>query len=123
MMILSDIIADPDNCLCVPCIACHDLQPLWVTDYSDHVRSGMLVYCGEKCAYQVFAERKDGVGIYHSFAVLRLSPEQVAGEIRWHDQLRKRVGEGRDWDWWIGEFRQRALPDYSACEVIGWFER
>ena len=120
-MTLADM-AYPEKRLRVPRIAYDDLRFLWVTDYRDDVRSGMLMYCGEECWYQVFAERENGASVYRSFAVLRLSPAQVADEMRWHGQLRERVGEGRNWEWWIEVYRERTSPDYSVCEVIGWFE-
>jgi len=71
---------------------------------------------------RVVGEREEGAYSCRRFAVLRLTPAQVAEEMRWHEELRQRVGGGRNWDWWMGEYRRRARPNYSACEVIGWFE-
>src|SRR5262249_30509580 len=111
------------DCSCVPRIDYGSLRFLWVTDFSDAIlRSGVLEYAGETCAYELVGEREEGASWYRRFAVLRLSPDQAAEETRWHEGSRQRAGGGRDWDWWQQVYRQRSRPDYSGCEVIGWFE-
>lgn len=118
---LADI-TDPEKCLLIPRIPSDQIRGLWLTDYRDGPRSGMLMYRGEECWYEIVAEYEEGASLYRRFAVLRLSPEQLADEKRWHEQLQKRVGKGRDFDWFIDEYRNRTLPNYTACEVLGWFE-
>jgi hypothetical protein len=120
-MTLADI-TGPDDCRRVPRIHDGELRFLWVTSFTDDVRSGILEYAGETFGYQRVGVREEGTGLYHQFAVLRLSSDQVNAAIRWHEELRRWVGSGRDWDWWMVAYRRRTRPDYSACEVIGWFE-
>jgi hypothetical protein len=96
--------------------------PTLATIPGHHLQSGILNYAGEICGYERVGVREEGTGRYRRFAVLRLSPDQVAEETRWHEELRPQVGKGRDWDWWMEAYRQRTQPDYSGCEVVGWFE-
>jgi len=103
----------------IPRIAHDKLRFLWLTDYREGPRSGMIVYRGEVCAYELVSDHGDEP---RRFAVLRLSPKQSEVEMEQHRQWQQRVGKGRPWDWWIKAYRQRTRPDYSACEVIGWFE-
>ena len=122
-MTLADIRA-PDVLSTSPCISDDEIQFLWVTDLREEgLRSGMLIYRGEPCAYQFVAQREDGMNVYSCYAVLRLTLDQYAQEKKWHEQLRKRGGKGKRIEWWYKAYRQRESPNYSSCEVIGWFER
>jgi hypothetical protein len=138
-MMLADI-AGPDDCLRAPRIDYANLRLLWHDDYWDGPRSGMLLYHGEECWFEVVAESEDDAAVwYRRFAVLRLSPEQHAEESRWHELFRRCVGHHTDYDqsgqlpvgalqprerWaeFYDAYRQRVPPDFSGCEVIGWFE-
>jgi hypothetical protein len=121
VMTLADM-TDPEGYLRLPRIAYDQLRFLWITDYRDDVRSGVLIYQGELCWYQVVVEHDEAADSYRRFAVLRLSAEQIAFEKRWHEQLQESTGEGRDWMWFIEAYRRRTPPDYTACEALGWFE-
>jgi hypothetical protein len=115
-------VTELDTWALVPRLDYGDLRFLWLTDYRDGPQSGILEYHGERCGYELVAQREEATGLHRRFAVVRLSPEQVATEVQWHEHLRERVGAGRDWEWWMEQYRRRPPPDYSACEVIGWFE-
>jgi hypothetical protein len=109
-----------------PAIESEHLRSLWVMDYDIEptvgVRSGMVLFRGERCAYQLVATREDEYGVRGQFAVLRLSREQLEQEVKWHEQLVQQVGDGKELEWFIERYREREKPDYSACEVLGWFE-
>jgi len=109
-----------------PVIEPEQRRGLWVTDYEVEpwigVRSGILLFRDEKCAYQFVAEREGEFGPHLQYAVLRLSADQLDQEVIWHEEVRRQTGNGQTLDWWIERYRERNKPDYSACEVVGWFE-
>src|SRR5262245_51968463 len=75
-----------------------DLRFLWHSDFWDGPRSGMLVYRGEECWFEVIDESEgDDADWYRRFAVLRLSKEQHAEEVRWHQLFREKVGTHTDY--------------------------
>jgi hypothetical protein len=140
VLTLADI-SGPKDYLRAPHIDRADVRLLWHVDFWDGPRSGMLVYRGEECWFQVVAESKDDdTAWYRRFVVLRLSPEQHAEECRWHELFRSKVGVHTDYEapeqrpavgylwpreWWhefYYAYRQRTPPDFSANEVLGWFE-
>jgi hypothetical protein len=138
MTTLADI-AGPDGCERVPRIDRAEVRLLWHSSYWDGPRSGMLVYHGEPCWFEVVAESEaGGEGGYRRVAVTRLSPDQLAEEQRWHDLFRQKVGVHNDYDergqrvWalqpverhreFYEAYRQRTPRDLSGCEVLGWFE-
>ena len=131
-----------DDYLRAPRIGFSEVRLLWYSDFWDGPRSGMLVYRGEQCWFQVIAEnRDDEPAWYRRFAVLRLTPEQHAEECRWHELFRTKVGVHTDyeeppqrppvgylwpreqWHEFYEPYRRRTPPDFSANEVLGWFER
>jgi hypothetical protein len=121
-MVLAEV-TDWDSCARAPHIGYENVRFLWVTDITGlRLLSGMLEYGGETCAYLLVGEREEGTRLDRRFVVVRLSPTQTAEEMRWHDGVKQKVGEGRDWQWWDEVYRQRLKPDYSQCEVVGWFE-
>jgi hypothetical protein len=138
-MRLADIVG-PADCLRAPRIDCAEVRLLWHADYWDGPRSGMLLYDGKEFWYEVVAESEDeAAGWYRRSAVLRLSPEQHAEEWRWHELFRRCVGGHTDyeesgeqpvarpqpqdrWAEFSDAYRQRTPPDFSGCEVLGWFE-
>ena len=123
MLTLSELKGAVPDC---PPLDPDQFRQLWVTDFDVEpwtgVRSGMLLYRGAQCAYQIIARLEEKYVIRQQFAVLRLSHDQVAAELEWHEQHKMRVGGGKTVDWHIEEYRQRNKPDYSGCEVLGWFE-
>jgi hypothetical protein len=128
-----------DRYLSAPRIAGDEVQLLWPSDYWDGPLSGLLVFRGERCWFQNVAENEDftdPAAWYRRFVVLRLTSEQLEDELYWHDLFRKHVGTHTDYGAERGEvlpreqhrhfydaYRLRKPPDYSDCEVLGWFER
>jgi hypothetical protein len=139
MLTLADITA-PGGLERAPRLDRAEVRLLWHADYWDGARSGMLRYRGESCWFEVIAENDDdAAGWYRWFAVLRLSPEQHAEELRWHELFQRCVGTHTDYDeagqrpvgalqprerWaeFYETYRQRTPPDFTSNEVLGWFE-
>jgi hypothetical protein len=124
----------------IPRIDRAEVRLLWHADFWDGPKSGMLVYRGERHWFEVVAEREDDAeGWYRRFAVIRLAPDQLAEELRWHELFREKVGVHTDYDergrrpvgslqprerWpeFYDAVRQRTPADFSGNEVVGWFE-
>ena len=109
-----------------PAIESEQRRALWVTDYDIEswigVRSGIVLFRGEKCSCQFVATREGEFGPHLQYAVLRLSTDQLEQELKWHAHVQRQIGSGQTLDWWIERHRERNKPDYSPCEVLGWFE-
>jgi hypothetical protein len=136
---LGEILAR-DGYKLVPRIDRADVHLLWHSAFWDGPLSGMVLYRGELCWCQMVAESDpDSAEWYRHFAVIRLSDEQRAEEQRWHDLFREKVGRHTDYDENqqrpVGELRpreewpsfydaycERTPQDFSANEVLGWFE-
>ena len=139
MLTLADL-TGPDGLRRAPRIDRSEIRLLWHADYWDGPKSGMLLYRGEECWFEVVAEAdEDEDGWYRRFAVLRLTPEQRAEERQWHELFRRCVGRHTDYDesgrralgaleprerWaeFYDAYRERTPPDFSGSEVLGWFE-
>ena len=123
----------------VPRVERNDVRLLWHSDFWDGPRSGMLLYKGEECWFELFAENDDPREWYRRFAILRLSFDQLAEEHRWHELFRRCVGTHTDYNHeeertigavrprefhaeFYDEYRKRTPRDFSLCEVLGWFE-
>lgn len=133
----------PNAYLQVPQIDRAEVRLLWHSDFWDGPRSGMLVFRGEECWFEVVAENDDDPTTtwYRRFGILRLTPEQHAEECKWHELFRTKVGVHTDYDeqqnrpsvgflwpeeqWheFYGPYRNRVPHDFSCNEVLGWFER
>lgn len=102
--------------------------------------SGMLELGNERCWFQVIAENEDQDlrGWYRRFAVVRLTPEQLEEEHRWHELFREHVDSrddyagdvpGRDdalrpreqWAAFYEQYERRVPLDLSRNEVLAWF--
>ncbi len=139
MMTLADI-AGPDQYLHAPRIERAEVRLLWHSDYWDGPRSGMLIFRGEECWFQVVSESEDDeANWYRRFVVLRLSPGQHTEEWQWHKLFREKVGAHTDyneqgerpagslqprerWNEFYDAYRRRTPADFSGNEVLGWFE-
>ncbi len=100
----------------------------------------MLFYRTEKFWYAIIVENEnDDESWYRRFAVIDLTPEQVADEQYWHDLFRLHVGTHTDyedneqrtpgavlpkagWNRFYDRYKERPKPDYSTRPVLGWFE-
>jgi len=114
---------------------------VWHAGFWDSPKSGMLTYRGEECWFEMVAEDQEETdGWYRRFVVLRLSREQHADELRWHELFREKVGLHTDYDeqgkrttgllrprelWkeFYDAHRHRPPRDFSANEILGWLER
>jgi hypothetical protein len=139
VLTLADI-TGPDDYLRAPQVDRAEIRLLWHVDFWDGARSGMLLYRGEECWFQVVAESEDyNPHWYLRFVVLRLTPEQHAEECRWHELFRTKVGVHTDYDkqeqravgflrprerWheFYGPYQRRTPPEFSGNQVLGWFE-
>jgi hypothetical protein len=140
VLTLADI-AGPEDYRRAPKTDRDEVRLLWHSDFWDGPRSGMLVYRGEECWFQVAAESGDDHSDwYRRSVVLRLTPQQHAEECRWQELFRTKVGVHTDYDQqerrpavgflWPREhwhefydpYGQRTPPDFSGNEVLGWFE-
>lgn len=92
------------------------------------------------CWYEMIVENEaDDPEWYRRFAVIRLTPEQIADEQYWHDLFRQHVGLHTDygvderrnhgavlpqtgWNQFYDRYKERPKQDYSTNPVLGWFE-
>ncbi len=118
-------------------LAPSDLRLLWVNDWYDGPLEAVVEHRGERCLMVLhnhdFASDKP-----YEWIVLRLSPEQLAEEERWHTLFAENVGdhwcfhahvkmhaegaEGRDPAKFYDAFKTRTPLDLSKSEVIGWLD-
>jgi hypothetical protein len=141
MPTFAEISNTPGGFRAMPQVARDAVRLLWHSDFWDGPRSGMLELNGARCWFQVIAENEDQDlrGWYRRFAVVRLTPEQLAKECRWHELFRERVGWHTDyvkdlpgryeglrpreqWQAFYVPYEKRAPLNLSSCEVIAWFE-
>ena len=114
------------------------VQFLWHSSFWDYSQSGMLLYSGEKCWFQVI-EENEGNEWFRRFLVIRLTAEQLQEEESWHELFRQKVGTHTDydanekrqvnslkpqdtWDEFYGPCRDRQPLDLSGNPAVGWFE-
>lgn len=114
---------------------------LWHSDFWDGPRSGVLESNGERCWFEVIAENQDEDlrGWYRRFVIVRLTPEQLAEECKWHELFCEKVGVHTDYDasgtrrlgnlrpreqWreFYEAYEARRPLDLAENEVLGWFE-
>lgn len=126
----------------LPQAAHGDFQLLWHCDYWDSPRSGLLLYRGERCWFEVLAENDEEDEPYvwwRRFAIVRLTPEQLAEEEYWHALFRQKVGTHTDYDetgvrckgelhskseWrdFYAAYALRTPMNLDNNEVLAWFE-
>jgi hypothetical protein len=116
-----------------------DYTVLWIGDYWDGPISGMLKVDGAEHWFERFEEsEEEGSLWYRRFAVLRLSPTQMAIENEVHADFQRFVGKHMDCDASPEEQELRPKEEWSGfydkhgaycrerhfdeCEVIAWFE-
>lgn len=129
---------DNDGYLRVPRIGRGDVRLLWHDGYWDGPMSGLLVFQGEECWFEMVAESETETW-YRRFAIVRLSPEQLAEERRWHELFQRFVGTHTDYsesgrgeagtvhprEWHRGfydQYEHRTPRDFSHNPVLAWFE-
>jgi hypothetical protein len=122
----------------VPKVQRAAVRLLWHADYWDGPKSGLVVYQGEQCWIEVVAE-SDTESWYRRFVIIRLSPEQLAEELRWHQLFQKCVGRHTDYDEsgerqvgavqplelhreFYDQYEHRKRRDFSRNSILAWFE-
>ena len=114
----------------LPQIPVNEVQIVWIVESWDGPRSGVLLYRGERCWFEVVAENNsDDAGWYRRFAVVELTREQAAEEQRWQELFEEKVGhhpnlQPRDrWPEFYEPYQHRTPVDVSRNQALGWFER
>lgn len=127
---------DPSLIATYPQVAESDVKLLWHGDYWDGLIDGMLLHQGEKCWYERIAENaNDDDQWYRRFVIVRLTPEQLADALLWHEMFQTHVGTHTDYDDPCGSvrpregmhlfydrYKDRIQPDYSTNHILGWLE-
>lgn len=129
----------PEACLQLPPITRTDVRLLWHFDFYDGPISGMLLFNGRRCWFQMVAENEEPNGWYRRFLIVALSEEQIATEERWHELFREHVGHHTDydaeghrnsgttrpreeWDHFYRPYGQREPLDLSRNDVLAYLE-
>jgi hypothetical protein len=133
-------ISEPGSYQRAPQVDRPEIRLLWHADYWDGPLSGVLLYHGERCWFEVVEEGdSDADGWFRRCVILRLSTAQLAEEERWHELFRAKVGthtdydaEGRKhtdgvrprelWHEFYEPYGKRSKPAYLENEVLGWFD-
>lgn len=144
VLTFADISRSVDGYLRVPQVERDEVRLLWYSDYWDGPQSGMLIFGGKQCWFEVVVENEDSLDWNRRFAILTLSADQLADENRWHDLFHRCVGTHTDYTEYDDQqdgppegimrprelhsefydaYKQREPRDYSKCEVLGWFQR
>jgi len=111
-----------------------DVKLLWHSDYYDGPLSGLLLFNEEKYWFKAI----DGIpGYSQNYIVIRLTPEQLNEEEKWHKLFQDHVGSQTDYDenekrkglvkpqeMWNKFYEPRKSYiklDISNNEVVAWF--
>src|SRR6476646_1459743 len=100
MIKLSDLTGKRDYLL-LPHIPRNEVRILWHEAYWDGVKSGFLLYDGQKYWFEVCDEADESASdreYYRRFLVIRLSPKQLTEEEGWHELFQQKVGTNTDYD-------------------------
>jgi hypothetical protein len=131
----------------LPRIASEAVTLLWHDDFWDGPLSGLLLWQGERCWFQMREEYEPPEGAetapwpwYRRYLVIRLTPDQLREEEYWHDLFRKCIGTHTDYRSdgqrevgavhpkeqhaeFYDPYSKRVPMDLTQNEVVGWFER
>ena len=104
-----------------PRIPSDAVRLLWFCDYYDMVLSGVLVYDGKYCWYQL-CDGAPGVDAPARYTIHELTDAERAEEERWYPLYMEHVVNKplEEWTKFYKPYGER--PDYSARPVVGWFE-
>jgi hypothetical protein len=123
----------------LPKLSRDEVKRLWVQDFYDGPLAGMVRFNGELAWYVLAEEEQEPYsgGWYRRYWLIRLSPEQVAEEIKWRYLFHTHVStygdaeipEGEravrpqsEWSKFYEPHSQRAPLVLDENEVLGWFE-
>jgi hypothetical protein len=119
----------------LPRIDRSEVRLLWHSGYWDGPTSGLCLYRGRRCWFEMCAEGDEGDDFYRRFLLLELTKEQLDEEEHWHELFCRKVGTHCDhddargevlpresWHEFYDEHRKRGKVDYSGNPALGWFE-
>jgi hypothetical protein len=110
---------------------------LWVNDWYDGPLEAVVEHAGERCLMVLHDRRALGTGDHpFRWLLVRLAPEQIAEEERWHALFAEHVGqhwcmhpephpplaEPGDPERFYGPLRARAKVDLTGNAVLGWLD-
>jgi hypothetical protein len=108
-----------------------EIRLLWHWDFWDGPISGLCLYDHEKYWFEMCWEGETS----RRFVIRRLSPEQLADALKWHELFREKVGTHCDYDEtrpqvkpkeshreFYEAYEKRGKLDFSNAPVLGWFE-
>lgn len=125
----------------IPTVKLEDVKMLWHSGYWDGPLSGIAVYDGKKYWFEIVREimggNEDEFYRTRLFALIKLSPEELAYEEENHERFRKYVGHHTDYDEEgkraVGKVHPQSMhkkfydnykPDrnYDNNEIVAFFE-
>lgn len=68
-----------------------NLKIVFAINWWDGPLEGMCLHNNEK--HWFHCEDEDGEGFWRRFSIIKLTPEQVADEEKWHEFFKEKVGE------------------------------
>jgi len=109
-----------------------DFGVLWMDDYYDGMLTGMLQYQGKKYRFEIISDYEDNP---RYFAVIELTPEQIAVESYWNNLFKEYVGNHNNFDsnetreikpqemhhFFYDRYKIKTEPDYNMNPVHAWF--
>ncbi|MBP7557424.1 MAG: hypothetical protein KA821_14205 [Chitinophagaceae bacterium] len=109
-----------------------DFGVLWINDYYDGMLTGMLEFQSKKYWFEIIGNYEDNP---RYFAVLELTPEQIAVESYWNNLFKEYVGNHNNYDsnethkikpqkmhhLFYDRYKIRTEPDYNPNPVHTWF--
>lgn len=126
----------------IPRIQVHEIQLLWCSDYWDGPQSGMLIYNNKCHRFETVAENEEEAPTpwFRRYAVLALSPEQLAKEQEVQEAFEKHVGTFRldgfqripvdlnpreEWHFFYDKYLEfcENSKRYDENKVVAWFEK
>ena|ERR1051325_2045953 len=118
-------------------ISRNQVRLLWHCDFWDGPINGLCEFNSRKYWFTLLDDGEPDAldALPRKFALVELSPEQLADEERWHKLFREKVGTHCDLEEPHPEVKpkeshrefyeaheKRAKPDYSSNAIVGWFE-
>ncbi len=119
----------------------NEIEYLWISDYWDGARSGMIEYKNESFWFEVIQENENEDWVegewYRRFVILKLTKEQLEKEFEVHEDFQRYVGN--HWDYKklnpppkfeegkMNEFYDKHLEyvrsrPFEENIVVGWME-
>jgi hypothetical protein len=101
-----------------PRVPLEELSWLWITDFYDRPLSGMLLYEGRICWYEVCDKAYEAGNLYR-YAIRQLTPADLEKEEPWRAVFIEHAGKQAFYDAYGEDGEAHEYPDRP---IIGWFE-